>query len=245
MPWNERINKLDFAFQPIINRDFKLVGVEALLRMYKEAGFTSINEVFDNAYKDEFLYSLDLKLREKVISKYEPIYRYSKAKLYYNIDNRLLDMPNFSIGNTRSILSKKKIPKSALCFEISERHKVYDKLSLRKILDIYRSQGYTIALDDFGSGYSNLEKLYYLDPGILKVDRFLIQDIHLDKRKQSIVKYLIPTIKELGSLVLAEGIESKEEFDTCIDLGFDLFQGYYIGRPTLNTNNIKHMYIFK
>ncbi len=99
--WEEIIKILDFAFQPIIDSNTgRLYGVEALLRNYKEAGFESINLVFDRAYEDNYLYSLDLKLREKVIEKYRKISFCNDIKLFYNLDNRVLEMPNFSMGNT-------------------------------------------------------------------------------------------------------------------------------------------------
>ncbi|WP_434636823.1 EAL domain-containing protein [Sulfurimonas sp. NW7] len=97
--WKNNLKILDVAFQPIINiHTGTLYGVEALLRNFQDVGFKSIFALFDAVYKEKLLYSFDLALREKALKKYTQIQSYKNIKLFYNLDNRVLEMENFSAG---------------------------------------------------------------------------------------------------------------------------------------------------
>lgn len=243
--WEKAIEIFDFAFQPIIDSNTgRLYGVEALLRNYKEAGFESINKVFDRAYSDNYLYTLDLKLREKVITKYSKIFFCNDIKLFYNLDNRVLEMPNFSMGNTELMLAKHGIKKSVMTFEISEKHRFNNIVNINNMLSIYKEQGYNIAIDDFGSGFSNLQKLFHIEVDILKIDSFFISDIEKSSKKRLFVNNIINLVHSIGGIVVAEGVETKEEFSVCKKIGCDLIQGYYVGYPTKDILEIKEEYSF-
>ena len=242
--WEEIIGVLDFAFQPIIDSHTgRLYGVEALLRSYNEAGFDSIGQVFDTAYEENYLYSLDLKLREKVIEKFKEIKFCNDIKLFYNLDNRVLEMPNFSLGNTELILAKYGINKSVITFEISEKHRFNNIIGINNMLSIYKDQGYNIAIDDFGSGFSNLQKLFHIEVDVLKIDRFFISDIEKSSKKRLFVNNIVNLVHSIGGIVVAEGVETESEYQICKKIGCHLIQGYYISYPTKNTNEIKTTYI--
>ena len=87
--WNEIIEKLDYAFQPIIySHTGKIYAVEALVRGVQNIdGLNSIDDLFDKAFNDDFLYELDLQLREKAISKFSNI-EIENLKIFYNLDNK-------------------------------------------------------------------------------------------------------------------------------------------------------------
>lgn len=89
--WTEIINKLDYAFQPIIySHSGKIYAVEALLRNVQQVpGLNSIDDLFNLAFNDDYLYELDLQLREKAISKFSQI-NIDNLKLFYNLDNRII-----------------------------------------------------------------------------------------------------------------------------------------------------------
>lgn len=89
------------------------------------------------------------------------------------------------------------------------------------------------ALDDYGSGYNSEINLLELNPKVVKVDITIVRDIHLDKDKQQIIKNIVNYARGKDMLVLAEGIENAEELTTIIELGVDLLQGYYLGKPAL------------
>jgi EAL domain-containing protein (putative c-di-GMP-specific phosphodiesterase class I) len=87
----KKVSKMDFAFQPIVDINTGLtLAYEALLRDYTNAGYKSIDSVFDSAYKNKTLHALDLLLREKVLEKIKPLYEINKNfKIFYNLDNRI------------------------------------------------------------------------------------------------------------------------------------------------------------
>ena len=88
-----------------------------------------------------------------------------------------------------------------------------------------------IAIDDFGTGLNNMDVVDMYHTKIVKVDRQLISGIDHLPEKQENVKKIVDEIHSKGILALAEGVEEKEEFDYLVKLHFDLFQGYYLGRP--------------
>ncbi|WP_268245920.1 EAL domain-containing protein [Candidatus Sulfurimonas baltica] len=159
--WLNNLEVLDIAFQPIINiHTGKIFAVEALLRNFQEVGFASIFSLFDQVYKDNLLYSFDIKLREKALKKFIQIDDFKDIKLFYNLDNRLFEMPNFTHGNTSKILKQYGVKKNNICFEISERHEISSDCNMEKILAHYKDSKYCIAIDDFGVGHSGYKLLY-------------------------------------------------------------------------------------
>ena len=88
-----------------------------------------------------------------------------------------------------------------------------------------------LAADDFGTGLNNMELIEFMSPDIVKLDRELISGIDHISEKQENVKNLVRIFHSKDIMVVAEGIEEKEEFEYLIGLGVDLYQGYYLARP--------------
>lgn len=110
----------------------------------------------------------------------------------------------------------------------------YPELILDKWLTKHNTtiaMGNIVALDDYGVGINDMGKVRLIEPGIVKIDRSLISDIDVDEAKQENCRELVEIFHKMNKKVVAEGIERKEEFDFLVDLGFDYFQGYYLGRP--------------
>lgn len=97
----------------------------------------------------------------------------------------------------------------------------------------YKKQGFRTAIDDFGSGHSNLNLLASFQPDILKIDMELIRDIHSSKAKQVITKGIVSVCRDLNIQIIAEGIECVEELDTLQALEIHLFQGFFFAKPKL------------
>lgn len=94
-----------------------------------------------------------------------------------------------------------------------------------------KNNGIKIALDDFGTGYNDYSSLSLVEPDFLKLDRCLISDIHTSPKKQKRVEEILKVAHSLNIQVLAEGIETKEEYDYLRKSGMELAQGFYLGRP--------------
>ncbi|MCG3678695.1 EAL and GGDEF domain-containing protein [Aliarcobacter butzleri] len=241
--WTEIIEKLDYAFQPIIySHSGKIYAVEALLRNVNEIpGLMSIDDLFDLAFNDDYLYELDLQLREKAISKFAKI-KQNNLKLFYNLDNRIIYNKNYSQGNTAKILKKYNLNKDSICFELSEKGTAIEQNALSTMLQRYKESGYKIAIDDFGIGVSGLKLLYFSEAHIIKLDRFFITNIDQDSKKKLFCSSIIEMAHIMGMQVIAEGIETAKEFYTCKDIGADFIQGYLVQKPTTNIDKIEKIY---
>lgn len=241
--WLSNLEVLDVAFQPIINiHTGRIFGVEALLRNFQDIGFVSIFSLFDAVYEENLLYSFDIKLREKTFKKFTKIDGYENIKLFYNLDNRLFEMPNFTSGNTDKFLKFFNMKKENICFEISERHEIANIHNMEKVLRHYKESEYSIAIDDFGVGYSGYKLLYDTLPDIIKIDRFFLTNIEKNMKKKIMVKSITQLAIQLGIKVIAEGVETKEELLVCRDVGCHLVQGYLIQKPTTEIKKISQEY---
>lgn len=94
-----------------------------------------------------------------------------------------------------------------------------------------KQQGFRIALDDFGSGYNNINILRRIPIDVIKLDRSLIQQLNYDRASEVIVRHLITMLKELNYVVLAEGVEDRKTLRVLRELGCDEIQGYYYSHP--------------
>lgn len=241
--WNQIIDKLDYAFQPIIySHTGKLYAVEALIRNVQNIpGLNAIDDLFNMAFNDDYLYELDLQLREKAIKKFSNI-EIDDLRLFYNLDNRIIYNKNLSSGNTSKILKKYKLNKSVICFELSEKGTAIEQNALSTMIQRYKENGYSIAIDDFGIGVSGLKLLYFSEAHIIKLDRFFISNIDQDSKKKLFCSSIIEMAHIMGMQVIAEGVETVKEFYTCKDIGADFIQGYLVQKPTTEIDQIKPIY---
>ena len=241
--WESAIERLDFAFQPIVNiHNGVCFGYEALLRNWREAGFSSIQSVFDVASDDMILYQVESALRAKAIRKFATIRGGESMKLFYNLDNRCLDFGVGQSDDTARVLEQSHLPPGILFLEVSERHDLGPVSDLGRGLAAYRSQGYKLVLDDYGVGFSQLKMLYHCEPDIIKIDRFFVSEIHRDKRKRMLVSQAVNMAHLMGVMVVAEGVETEAEFYTCKRVGCDLVQGFLVQRPDVDVENMRERY---
>jgi EAL domain-containing protein (putative c-di-GMP-specific phosphodiesterase class I) len=122
-------------------------------------------------------------------------------------------------------------PPDRLMFEVTEGEKLDDPDHLKSIFVEYERQGFTTAIDDFGSGYSGLNLLALFQPQVLKIDMALTRNLDQDPVKQAIVEGIILVARRLGIVVIAEGVETQEESTALLDLGVELMQGFLYARP--------------
>ncbi|KJE36671.1 diguanylate cyclase [Thalassospira sp. HJ] len=232
--WQQVVEKVDFAFQPIVSpHTGHVFGYEALLRRWEDAGFTSIQALFDTAWDTGNLHSVDMMLRAKAIEKFARFPGAKRLKLFYNFDNRVVKTEDYQPGQTAALLSEAGLERDTIFLEISERHDISNAGYLKDILVRYRSQGFKIAIDDYGSGFAQLRALYECEPDIIKIDRFFIDGIDRDRRKELFVTQITAFAHMIAAQVVAEGVETREEFLCCRRLGCDLVQGFFIARPAL------------
>ncbi|WP_350334820.1 GGDEF domain-containing protein [Coralliovum pocilloporae] len=233
----EILSATNYALQPIVDVNTGAVyAYEALLRGHQALGFNQISEIFDTAYEHDCLVELEIGLRKKAVSKYADLPNAKDLKLFVNLDGRVLNAPNRLHIETTRMLAAHNLPKSALCVELSEQHKNSEANNAQDQMDLMRENGFRLALDDFGQGFSELKLLYDIEPDYVKIDRFFIKDIHTTSRKKLFVATVTNLAHVLGASVVAEGVETAEEFLACRQIGCDLIQGYFVERPFLDTD---------
>lgn len=155
----------------------------------------------------------------------------NEFQLFLNVDPNIIKDPKFIKGFTKENLLKMNIAPHAIVLELTERSAIESYDDFKEILKHYKDQGYQIAIDDVGSGYSGLKTLYEVYPKYLKIDMDFIRNIDTDKFKQAIVKSFIEMSKGANIKTVAEGIETLAELKMVIGLGVDYGQGFYLQRP--------------
>ena len=116
--------------------------------------------------------------------------------------------------------------------ELTEHHAIEDYLALQRALDSLKGMGVRLAVDDAGAGYSSFRHILNLKPQMIKVDRALVSDIHIDAGRRALAAAIVMFALEMDATVTAEGVETDEELQVLKSLGMDTAQGYLLGRPT-------------
>lgn len=119
-----------------------------------------------------------------------------------------------------------------IVLEITEHASVEEIRETRETIAQLRSRGHRIAIDDLGAGYSALSSFASLEPDIVKIDMSLVRAVDTHPTKRRVVGSIVDLCRDLGILVIAEGIETEAERAAICESGCDLLQGYLIGRPT-------------
>lgn len=230
------INKSEFEllYQPQINMsDCKIVGAEALLRWK--------NDTFGNVSPMEFIPLAEQS--ELIISIGKWVLKNACIKNKKWIDKGIIPMTiavnvsvtqihqDYFLDTIKSILNESGLPAQYLEIEITESIVMNNIEENLKVLNEIKKLGVKIALDDFGTGYSSLSYLRLLPIDKLKLDKLFIDNIHMSKNDRVIVECIIKLAHEMDIIVVAEGVELKEQFDILNEIGCDKIQGYYFSKP--------------
>lgn len=221
-------------FQPIVSvRSSKVIGVEALMRAYDEAGqLLSPLFVFEEAKKEGFSFEFDKFVRKEALQTFSKIYKQdTDLLLFLNFESHLIDEVNdFGVFDFCSIACDLGIPFKNIVLEIKE-NEISNTQNLTRFCKHFKDRGFLIALDDFGAGNANFDRISQVHPNIVKIDRSLIYNIDKNFINKEILRSIANMCFSIGALVLAEGVESQDEIMRCMKLDIDLFQGFWFARP--------------
>ncbi len=221
-------------FQPLISFKRKqILGFEALSRGLNPNDNTLINPQILIREAEQFglILDLDRLFRKKAFENFALYYRNNpNSVLSINLESNAIQ-EGLGSGNLLKTVEKHKIAPSSIIIEILESD-VDDISVLKKFVNEYRSLGFMIALDDFGAGFSNWDRIVSLKPDLIKLDRSIIDGIESDFYKQEVARSIIKLAHNTGSMVIAEGIEEEEESLKVLELNTDMLQGYLFGRPS-------------
>ncbi len=219
------------VYQPIMRLgDGKVFGYESLTRCPEGSLFDGPLSLFQFAERNNMAYALDRLAREKAIRHCPSLSMVQK--IFINVTMGIINDPHFVSGQTVQWLNERGINPGQVVFELTERSSIDDFDAAKKILAHYRSQGYEIAIDDAGAGYSSLQSIVELSPDYIKVDRSLVRMADKDEMKKHMLRTFVRFAKKMNIRTVAEGIERPEELRLLRAMGFDFAQGYLIGRPS-------------
>ncbi len=220
------------VIQPIYNiQNNTLFGYEFLLRGKINGKIVPPVLLYETATDLNMQNLLDVRAREISVMKAAKLVN-KDLKIFINFLPSTIHSPDSSLNKTFNIANFYSVPYSNLVFEIVETEEVSNIDELKKTFNLYRQSGTMVAMDDVGTGYASLSKLHQLLPDYVKIDRDLVSYCDQNISKYNIIQTIVELCKKLNILVLAEGIERKEELDVVKKLGMDLGQGYLLGRPS-------------
>lgn len=220
--------KIVSYFQPIINNKTKIIEkYESLVRLVDEEGNVLSPYSFLDISKKGSYYN---KITHRVLENSFKILEHISTKISINLSS--LDIEK---EETRDILyellERYSSDTSRVVFELLEDESVKDFAVIKRFIQKVKKLGVMIAIDDFGAGYSNFERLLEFEPDILKIDGSLIKNIANDIYSRNIVETIVSFAKKQNIITIAEFVENEEIFNILYNLGVDYSQGYYFGEP--------------
>ena len=224
-------------FQPLVTlTDGRIWGYEALIRGPSDSALHSPILLFKTALAFDLLEPLEMLCRELSISAFAEAA--VDGFLFLNVNPKLLLTSDHPSGLTKRFIQQAGLQPDRIVIELSEQFQVEDTDLFISAVKHYREFGFKVAIDDLGSGFSGLKLWSELQPDIVKIDRYFIDQLHRDPIKKAFVKNIIEIAKNTGSSIVAEGIEASEELITCKELGAELGQGYLLGRPEAECRDV-------
>jgi diguanylate cyclase (GGDEF)-like protein len=235
---NEILNEIKIAvdndgfvpfFQPIYNRDNKIIKYEALMRLrveeHGEIKYLTPYHFLDVAVKSKYYEKMSLGVIKKAIDKFKD----KKELISVNLSYQDIKNHHF-IEEFLQVVSDSGIS-NRIVVEIVESEDITNIELAQLFIERLRDMDIKIALDDFGSGYSNFINIIKLSPDYIKIDGSLIKHIDTDQGSQELVKAVVQFCKKLNITVVGEFVHSAEVHQKVLDLGIDEFQGFYLCEP--------------
>jgi len=216
------------VYQPVVRlEDYRVVAQEGLIRV--SGSSVSPLAVLDTARRLGRLGELEIAAARKVTTQYD--YACADEHLLINLSAHAILQDAVRPQEVIDTLLTSGVDLGRFVIELTERDIVEDVSRLGEAIGFLRAKGVRLALDDFGNGHSNFELWHELSPEFVKLDRFLIDGISRSPGRLSIVKALVQVAEELGTDLIAEGVEHEADLEVVKDMGIRYAQGYLLGRP--------------
>jgi EAL domain-containing protein (putative c-di-GMP-specific phosphodiesterase class I) len=218
------------VFQPVFDLSTgEMIGMEALSRGPRGSEFESGETLFSLAERTELLIPLERVCRQRSLE--AAAYANPRQQIFLNLSPAAASDPEFLGPLFQEQVQSFGIEPDRIVLEITERtYAVYEGL-FREVLARFRQQNFRIAVDDVGTGYSNLSSLAEIEPDYLKFDNVFVRGIDRRRVKQDLLEALMSFARKMKTKVIAEGIESKEELKVLQNLGVPYGQGFLLARP--------------
>lgn len=218
------------VFQPVFDlATGDMIGMEALSRGPRGSEFESGETLFSLAERTELLIPLERVCRQRSLE--AAASANTQRQIFINLSPAAASDPEFLGRLFLDQVTALGLSPDRIVLEITERtYAVYEGL-FREVLSRFRQQNFRIAVDDVGTGYSNLTSLAEIEPDYLKFDNVFVRGIDRRRTKQDLLEALLSFARKMKTQVIAEGIETREELKVLQNLGVPYGQGFLLARP--------------
>ena len=226
-------NEFEMYLQPQVDSSGNLYGAEALVRwQHPERGLLSPAIFIDVLEKTGFIYKLDRYMWDKAAKKLGEWKKEGKDQYHISVnistkDFYLVDVYETFVG----LVDKYDIDPVNLNIEITETTLMSDFDKNMGIIRLLQNYGFNIEIDDFGSGYSSLNMLKDISADVLKIDMGFLRASENEAKGFDILESIITLAGKLGMKVITEGVETKKQLYMLVEMGCDMYQGYYFSKP--------------
>lgn len=214
-------------FQPIFsNMTMKIEKYETLIRMINDEGNVISPFSFLEIAKKSRIYR---QLTKIIINKSFEIFKYKNIQFTINLSIEDIidpDMATYIFTSLKNFTQPKNV-----IFEITESEGIDNYNIIKEFIKQVKTSGAQVAIDDFGSGYSNFMHLLELEVDFIKIDGYIVKNIIDDKNSQALTKAIVSMAKELNIKVIAEYVSTEAILNTVKSIGVDHSQGFYLGEP--------------
>ncbi|GAB6037082.1 bifunctional diguanylate cyclase/phosphodiesterase [Fundidesulfovibrio butyratiphilus] len=217
------------VYQPIVDlRSGKVFAWEALARGPKGSNFETPAMLFGFAEENNLIFSLEQACRQAAVRGFGGP---GGNRLFLNVHPRTLVDPAFTPGETGKLLKQYGMEPHDVVLEITERHSTQDFSLFHRTLEHYRGEGFKVAVDDVGTGYSGLWSIAEIRPDFMKLDMSLIRGIDHNPVKRALIETFLTFSEKVGAAVITEGVETETELSTLASMGVHYGQGFYLACP--------------
>jgi EAL domain-containing protein (putative c-di-GMP-specific phosphodiesterase class I)/GGDEF domain-containing protein len=217
-------------FQPIVDLlGGTVLGYEVLSRAPR---FPSIADAFTLARRHGLGWDFESACRAAAIAQIVELNGRARGlRFFLNVGPEVLSDPRFVSAFTGSSVRAAGLDPSQVVLELTEQQAVSDHARFTDLIQNYASQGFEVAIDDFGVGHSSLVTLVSCTPHFLKLDLELVRGVHTDTYRQRLVRSLVGFAANVDAKLVAEGVECWEELEVLVRLGVRYAQGYLFAKP--------------
>lgn len=227
------INEFEVYYQPKVNMHTnKICGAEALVRWNSsQSGFMRPDEFIPVLEKTGAIVELDFFVLEQVCKYVSEFLHRGEVPPKISVNQSRMHLPRTNyLSRLSDLIEKYAIPQGLIELELTET--AFVDLDLTKqIVRKLKALGFTLSIDDFGSGYSSLTFLNTIQIDVMKIDRTFLQSTDSSQRTKIILKRMVDMAKDLNMEVVCEGVETLSQIQFLISIGCDLAQGYYYAQP--------------
>ena len=240
-------NSFEVYYQPTYNVNGNLHGAEALIRLNdKELGRLFPDEFIPVAEQSGFIDDIDEFVLEEVCKfiKTGIPSKYGMSCINVNLSVVHCMRPGF-VEDIIGIVDKYGIKKKNINFEITESVAAGDYEIFKDIISRLKKEGFLFSMDDYGTGYSNVNSILSLDFDVIKIDKSILWGAEENELGMTILENTIRMIQQMKRKILVEGVETKEQKEMLKKLGVDYLQGYYFSKPIPKNDFVKLISIEK